>query len=166
MEEISPECCTLSHPLFLHYFLQNAFYWTEGQEDENLYALLEREFPSNAVWNRQLDQAKLSRSIPLTQCTTDGDSQNTDHFLEIQILFHQFYVEYRMDGQVLCTPSLPFWDSLLSDWESYYYAQAGEVPQVSFRMVFLPDYAVHRTPKKAVDALSAILSGVENGNGR
>ena len=30
----------------------------------------------------------------------------------------------------------------------------------------MPDYAVHRTPRKALDALSAILSGVENGNGR
>ena len=58
------------------------------------------------------------------------------------------------------------WDALLSDWESYYYAQAGELPQVPFRMGFLPDYAVHRTPKKPIDAFISILSGVENGNGR
>lgn len=388
LEEISPACCTLSHPLFLRYFLQNAFYWAEGQ-GENLYALLERELPSNAVWNQRLAQAGLSRSIPLTQRGTDENGQSIEHALEIQILFHQFYVEYRMDGQVLCNPPLPFWglsqleddemfllllptlaayqeeyedvaahlgerlarlglpdrliaptaaalageaaclvpteegaailrparffregagelccclwygnghlltfrrtaeelklcdafcrdnvpsleqarrmaedifeevfspvrgltklstvlcsrlhversgipsqdyegeditpelleqlfqefekkwitrlvvndnlvllwsrrsfvtasepatcallrfrdasqawDALLSDWESYYYAEAGELPQVPFRMGFLPDYAVHRTPKKALDALSAILSGVENGNGR
>lgn len=388
LEEISPACCTLSHPLFLRYFLQNAFYWAEGH-GENLYALLEREFPSNAVWNQRLAQAGLSRSIPLTQSGTDENGQSIEHVLEIQILFHQFYVEYRVDGQVLCNPPLPFWglsqleddemfllllptlaayqeeyedvaahlgerlarlglpdrliaptaaalageaaclvpteegtailrparffregegelycclwygngrlltfqrtaeelklcdafcrdnapsleqarrmaedifdevfspvrgltklstvlcsrlyversgmpsqdfegeaitpelleqlfqefekkwitrlvvndnlvllwsrrsfvtasepatcallrfrdasqawDALLSDWESYYYAEAGELPQVPFRMGFLPDYAVHRTPRKALDALSAILSGVENGNGR
>ena len=58
------------------------------------------------------------------------------------------------------------WDALLSDWESYYYAEAGELPQIPFRMGFLPDYAVHRTPKKPIDALISILSGMANGNGR
>lgn len=388
LEEITQACAALSHPLFLRYFLQNAFYWAEGQA-ENLYALLEREFPSNAVWNQRLAQAGLSRSVPLAQRVTDEDGQEMEHTIEIQILFHQFYVEYRMDGQVLCNPPLPFWglsqleddemfllllptlaayqedcedvavhlrerlsrlglpdpliapvaaalaeevaclvpkeegaailrparfsreseeelycclwygngrlltfrrtveerklcyefcrdnissleqarsiaeeifgevfspdrglaklspglcsrlhversgmpsldfegeavtpelleqlfqefekkwitrlvvndslvllwsrrsfvtasepatcallrfrdasqawDALLSDWESYYYAQAGELPQVPFRMGFLPDYAVHRTPKKPIDAFISILSGVENGNGR
>ena len=388
LEEITQACTTLFHPLFLRYFLQNAFYWAEGQE-ENLYALLEREFPSNAVWNQRLAQAGLSRSVPLAQRVTDEDGQEMEHTIEIQILFHQFYVEYRMDGQVLCNPPLPFWglsqleddemfllllptlaayqedcedvaahlrerlarlglpdplitpvaaalaeevaclvpkeegaailrparfsreseeelycclwygngrlltfrrtseerklcyefcrdnissleqarsiaeeifgevfspdrglaklssglcsrlhversgmpsldfegeavtpelleqlfqefekkwitrlvvndslvllwsrrsfvtasepatcallrfrdasqawDALLSDWESYYYAQAGELPQVPFRMGFLPDYAVHRTPKKPIDAFISILSGVEDGNGR
>ena len=119
LEEISPACCTFSHPLFLRYFLQNAFYWTEGQ-GENLYALLDREFPSNAVWNQRLAQAGLSRSIPLTQSGTDANGQNIQHILEIQILFHQFYVEYRMDGQVLSNPPLPFWGlSQLEDDEMF-----------------------------------------------
>lgn len=119
-EEITPACCTLSHPLFLRYFLQTAFYWAEGQGEENLYALLEREFPSNAVWNQRLAQAGLSRSIPLTQCGTDENGQSVEQTLEIQILFHQFYVEYRMDGQVLCNPLLPFWGlSQIEDDETF-----------------------------------------------
>lgn len=70
---------------------------------------MEQEFPSNAVWNQRLAQAGLSRSIPHTQTGTDENGQSMEHTLEIQILFHQFYVEYRMDGQVLCSPLLPFW---------------------------------------------------------
>lgn len=109
MEDIGPESCTLSNPLFLRYFLQTAFYWAEGQEQESLYALLDREFSSNQVWNQQLAQAELSRSIPLTQSGTDETGQSVQRTMEIQLLFHQFYVEYRMDGQVLCNLELPFW---------------------------------------------------------
>lgn len=120
LEEISPECCTLTHPLFLRYFLQNAFYWAEGQGQENLYTLLEEEFPSNAVWNRRLAQEGLSRTIPLTRYGTDENGQSIEHTLEIQIVFHQFYVEYRMDGQELCNPLLPFWGlSQLEDDEVF-----------------------------------------------
>ena len=35
LEDITQACATLSHPLFLRYFLHNAFYWADGQE-ENL----------------------------------------------------------------------------------------------------------------------------------
>ena len=119
-EEITPECCTLSHPLFLRYFLQTAFYWAEGQDRESLHALLEAEFPSNDVWNRRLSQAGLSRSIPLTQYGTDENGQSVENTLEVQLCFHQFYVEYRIDGQELCNPPLPFWGlSQLEDDEVF-----------------------------------------------
>lgn len=120
LEEITPECCTLSHPLFLRYFLQTAFYWAEGQDRESLHALLEAEFPSNDVWNRRLAQAGLSRPIPLTQYGTDENGQSVEHILEVQLCFHQFYVEYRLDGQELCNPALPFWGlSQLEDDELF-----------------------------------------------
>lgn len=109
LEEIGPESCTLSNPLFLRYFLQTAFYWAEGQGQESLYALLGREFPSNEVWNQRLAQAGLSRTIPLTQSGTDENGRSVQRTLEIQLIFHQFYVEYRLDGQTLCNPLLPFW---------------------------------------------------------
>ena len=120
MEEISPACCTLSHPLFLRYFFQTAFYWAEDQGQESLYALLDQEFPSNAVWNQRLAQAGLSRSIPLTQYGTDENGQSIERTLEIQLFFHQFYVEYRLDGQALWNPPLPFWGlSQLEDDEVF-----------------------------------------------
>lgn len=58
------------------------------------------------------------------------------------------------------------WGALLSDWNSYLYAEADTVPQIPFRLGFLPDYAVHQTPKKPIDALVALLHGVKDGNGR
>lgn len=120
LEEITPESCSLSNPLFLRYFLQTAFYWAEDQDRESLYALLDQELPSNTVWNRRLAQAGLSRSIPLTQCGTDENGQEVTRTLEIELYFHQFYVEYRMDGQALCNPPLPFWGlSQLEDDEVF-----------------------------------------------
>lgn len=109
LEEIRPENCTLSDPLFLRYFLQTAFYWAEGQGQQNLYGLLEQDFPSNEGWNRRLAQENFTRTIPLTQTITDEQGQTTEQTLEIQIQFHQYYVEYRLNGEELCNPLLPFW---------------------------------------------------------
>ena len=109
LEEIRPENCALSDPLFLRYFLQTAFYWAEGQGQQNLYGLLEQDFPSNEGWNRRLAQENFTRTIPLTQTITDEQGQTTEQTLEIQIQFHQYYVEYRLNGEELCNPLLPFW---------------------------------------------------------
>ena len=57
-------------------------------------------------------------------------------------------------------------DGLLSDWDSYYYGQADQTPQLPFRMGTLPDYLVHRTPQKPIEALIALLNGIDSGNGR
>lgn len=58
-----------------------------------------------AVWHRRT----LPVPFRLTQSITDEQGQTTEQTLEIQIQFHQYYVEYRLNGEELCNPLLPFW---------------------------------------------------------
>lgn len=110
LQTIHQDCCTLSHPLFLRYFLKTAFYWLDEMDSNDLCTFLEENFASNPVWNRRLAQAGLSRSISIAQHGINEYGQCTEKVLEIQLYFHQFYVEYHINQQVQWGPSLPFWD--------------------------------------------------------
>lgn len=63
-EEITQDCCTMQHPLFLRYFLHNSFYHAETSAGKSLAGLLDQQFPQDAGWVRRLAEQKFS--LPIT----------------------------------------------------------------------------------------------------
>lgn len=103
-EEITPDSCTLSNPLFFRWYLQAAFFQAEDQDGNALMNTVMQELPSLPQWDRRLADQKFSHSITL-------ERQEGDQIEEVELTahFHQFYIEYCFDGQPLSTPVLPFW---------------------------------------------------------
>lgn len=108
-EEITLDCCSPRHPLFLRYFLRNSFYHADTSDGKSLAVLLDQQFPQDAGWVRRLAEKKLSLPVVLHQKNIAEDGQEQVETLEFEIRFHQFYLEYRCDGQPVCNPVLPFW---------------------------------------------------------
>lgn len=103
-EEITPDSCTLSNPLFFRWYLQAAFFQAEDQDGNALMNTVMQELPSLPQWDRRLADQGFSHSITLER--QEGDQIEET---ELTALFHQFYIEYHFDGQPLSTPVLPFW---------------------------------------------------------
>lgn len=103
-EEITPDSCTLSNPLFFRWYLQAAFFQAADQEGGALMDTVERELASLPQWDRQLAERGLSRAIFLKR----QEGERTEE-VELTARFHQFYIQYQLEGQPLSMPILPFW---------------------------------------------------------
>ena len=103
-EEITPDSCTLSNPLFFRWYLQAAFFQAADQEGGALMDTVEQELASLPQWDRRLAEQGLSRTISLKR----QEGERTDE-VELTARFHQFYIEYQLEGQTLSMPILPFW---------------------------------------------------------
>lgn len=103
-EDITPDSCTLSNPLFFRWYLQATFFQAEDQDGNALMNTVMQELPSLPQWDRRLADQGFSHSITLER-QEGGQIEEA----ELTALFHQFYIEYHFDGQPLSTPVLPFW---------------------------------------------------------
>lgn len=108
-EEITLDCCTPQHPLFLRYFLHNSFYHAQTTDGKFLAGILDLQFRQDDGWVERLAAANFCLPITLRQKIASDDGEEQVEILEFEIRFHRFYLEYRCNGQPVCSPVLPLW---------------------------------------------------------